>query len=54
MDLDDVEAIDLNALGGTDTITVNDLSGTDLVRNQRQPGWLGRSAGRPATARSTS
>jgi Ca2+-binding RTX toxin-like protein len=31
MDLDDVEAIDLNALGGTDTVTVNDLSGTDLV-----------------------
>jgi Ca2+-binding RTX toxin-like protein len=31
MDLNDVEAIDLNALGGTDTVTVNDLSGTDVV-----------------------
>jgi Ca2+-binding RTX toxin-like protein len=31
MDLDDVEAIDLNALGNTDKLTMNDLSGTDLV-----------------------
>lgn len=31
MDLNDVEAIDLNTLGGTDTTTINDLSGTDLV-----------------------
>ncbi len=31
MDLDDVEAIDFNALGGADTVVVNDLSGTDLV-----------------------
>lgn len=31
MDLNDVEAIDLNTLGGVDTITVNDLSGTDLT-----------------------
>jgi len=32
MDLDDVEAIDVNALGGTDTVTVNDMSTTDLRR----------------------
>ena len=32
MDLNDVEKIDLNALGGTDTVTVNDLSGTDLTQ----------------------
>ena len=32
MDTDDVEVIDLNALGNTDTITVNDLSGTDVTR----------------------
>jgi hypothetical protein len=32
MDLNDVEAIDVNALGGTDSVTVNDLSGTDLRR----------------------
>ena len=31
MDLNDVEAIDLNALGGADTVTVNDMSGTDLT-----------------------
>jgi Ca2+-binding RTX toxin-like protein len=31
MDLDDVEAIDARMLGGTDTLTVNDLSGTDIV-----------------------
>ncbi|MBP3959651.1 hypothetical protein J8F10_30770 [Gemmata sp. G18] len=30
MDLNDVEAIDLNALGGADTVTVNNLAGTDL------------------------
>ncbi len=30
MDLNDVEAIDFNALGGADTIVVNDLSGTDV------------------------
>jgi Ca2+-binding RTX toxin-like protein len=31
MDLNDVESIDYNALGGADTIAVNDLSGTDVV-----------------------
>lgn len=31
MDLNDIETLDLNALGGADTIVVNDLSGTDLV-----------------------
>jgi Ca2+-binding RTX toxin-like protein len=31
MDLNDVESIDLNALGGADTITINNLSGTDLT-----------------------
>jgi Ca2+-binding RTX toxin-like protein len=30
MDLDDVEAISFDALGGTDTITIGDLSGTDV------------------------
>lgn len=30
MDVDDVETIDLNTLGNTDTTTVNDLSGTDV------------------------
>ena len=32
MDLDDVESIDFNALGGADTVVVNDLSGTDVVQ----------------------
>jgi hypothetical protein len=31
MDLDEVENVTTNALGGADTITVNDLSGTDLT-----------------------
>jgi hypothetical protein len=31
MDLDDVEAIDVRPLGGTDTVTVNDMTGTDLT-----------------------
>jgi Ca2+-binding RTX toxin-like protein len=31
MDLDDVESIVAKALGGTDTLTVNDLSGTDVT-----------------------
>src|SRR5262245_24133911 len=30
MDLNDVERVDFNALGGADTINVNDLAGTDL------------------------
>lgn len=31
MDLNDVEGIDFNALGGADTVVVNDLSGTDVT-----------------------
>jgi Ca2+-binding RTX toxin-like protein len=31
MDLNDVEAIDVRALGGADLVTVDDLSGTDVV-----------------------
>ena len=37
MDLDDVEKLDLNALGGADTVTVNDLAGTDLTQVERRP-----------------
>jgi Ca2+-binding RTX toxin-like protein len=35
MDTDDVERFDIRSLGGTDTVTVNDLTGTDVseVRN---------------------
>jgi Ca2+-binding RTX toxin-like protein len=32
LDLDDVEVIDVRALGGTDTVTVNDVGETDLER----------------------
>jgi len=32
MDTNDVEAIDINAVGGADSIVVNDTSGTDLSR----------------------
>lgn len=32
MDLDETEAIDVRPLGGTDTVTINDLTGTDLQR----------------------
>jgi hypothetical protein len=32
MDLNDVEAIDVNALGGTDSVTIANMSGTDLRR----------------------
>jgi Ca2+-binding RTX toxin-like protein len=46
MDLDDVERIDLNALGGADTTTVNDLSGTDVVEvNANLAGTIGGNTG---------
>jgi Ca2+-binding RTX toxin-like protein len=46
MDLDDVEVIDLNALGSTDTTIVNDLSGTDVVEiNSDLAGTIGGTAG---------
>jgi Ca2+-binding RTX toxin-like protein len=46
MDLNDVEGIDFNALGGADTVIVNDLSGTDVVEiNLDLAGTLGGAAG---------
>ncbi len=46
MDLDDVETIDFNALGGADNIVVNDLSGTDVEQiNIDLAAVLGGSAG---------
>jgi Ca2+-binding RTX toxin-like protein len=46
MDLNDVEAIDLNTLGGVDRTTVNSLRGTDLVEiNVNQAGTIGGTAG---------
>jgi len=32
MDLNDIEQIDLNLLGGADTVNVNDMTGTDLAK----------------------
>jgi len=46
MDLNDIESLDLNTLGSTDTTIVNDLSGTDLVElNINQAGTIGGTAG---------
>ena len=46
MDLNDVEAIDLNALGGADQLTVNDVSGTDLTAvNTDLAGTIGGTTG---------
>jgi Ca2+-binding RTX toxin-like protein len=46
MDVDGVEAIDLNALGNTDTTVVNNLSGTDIARiDVEQAGTIGGTAG---------
>ena len=46
MDLNDVEHIDFNALGGVDNINVGDLSGTDVTRvNIDLAGVLGGSSG---------
>jgi Ca2+-binding RTX toxin-like protein len=46
MDLNDLETINLNALGNTDTVIVNDLSGTDLTAlNVNLAGTLGGATG---------
>jgi Ca2+-binding RTX toxin-like protein len=46
MDLNDVERIDFNALGGADNIVVNDLSGTDAQEiNLNLAGTIGGTAG---------
>jgi Ca2+-binding RTX toxin-like protein len=46
LDVNDVETLDLNALGGTDQIAVNDLTGTDVVEvNVNLSGTLGGTTG---------
>jgi len=46
MDANDVEAVDVNALGGADAITVNDLTGTDVVKvDANLAGALGGATG---------
>ncbi|MBL8822301.1 MAG: calcium-binding protein [Planctomycetia bacterium] len=50
MDLNDVEGIDFNALGGADVIVVNDLSGTDVVEvNLNLAGFGGVGDAQPDT-----
>ena len=50
MDLDDVEQIQFNALGGADKITVNNLAGTGVKQVSID---LAATGGRSATARPT-
>ena len=46
MDVNGLEQIDFNALGGADNITVNDLTGTDVTTvNLNLAGVLGGAAG---------
>jgi Ca2+-binding RTX toxin-like protein len=46
MDLNDIERIDLNALGGADIINIGDMSGTDVTQiNVNLAGTLGGTAG---------
>ena len=45
MDLNGVEHINFNALGGADTITVNDLTGTDVTRSTSTWAAAGSGAG---------
>ena len=51
MDLNGVEHINFNALGGADTITVNDLTGTGVTQVDDRS--AARPAAAPATARRT-
>ena len=48
MDLNDVEGIDFNALGGADNIVVNDLSGTDVTEVNLNLAAAGGGRRRPA------
>ena len=50
MDLDGIEHVDVRTLGGADTVTVGDLTGTDLEDGQRRPQRASTAA---ATARPT-
>ncbi len=50
MDLNDVESIDFNALGGADIVVVNDLSGTDVTElNLNLAGFGGVGDAQPDT-----
>ena len=49
MDTDDVEILNVNPLGSTDTVTINDLAATDVAERRTSTS----ASPRPATARST-
>ena len=54
MDLNDVETIDAKALGGTDNLVVDDLSGTDVVSVDADLAAIGGGDdGQPTTSSST-
>jgi Ca2+-binding RTX toxin-like protein len=56
MDLNDVESIDYNALGGADSVTVGDLAGTDATTvnvNLAAPGGIGDGAADTVTVLGT-
>ena len=53
MDLNDVESIDFNALGGADNIVVNDLVRHRRDRDQSRIACRGRATGRPTPSSST-
>ena len=48
MDSEDVEVVDIRALGGADSLTVNDLSATDVTEVKTD---LGAGDGQPDTVR---
>ncbi|PSN15619.1 hypothetical protein C7293_06475 [filamentous cyanobacterium CCT1] len=49
MDTNDLEQVDFNALGGVDTITINDLTGTDVKQINLNLAAAGSTAGDGAT-----
>ncbi|MBE9156636.1 hypothetical protein IQ265_27220 [Nodosilinea sp. LEGE 06152] len=49
MDTNDLEQVDFNALGGADTITINDLTGTDVKQINLNLAAAGSTAGDGAT-----
>ena len=42
MDFDNIQRLDVRALGGSDAVTVNDLTGTDAQERERRPRRLRR------------
>jgi hypothetical protein len=47
MDLDDLETVDFNALGGADDVVVGDLSGTDVIEVNANLAMFGSGDGQP-------